>query len=66
MTSPRNVLLLLRIVAPRAVGGAIFLGPWLAEIAPYFGKAMRSERPRTLNAVLDFARRAGWQTEVVP
>ncbi len=57
---------LLRIVAPRAVGGALFLGVWLVEIAPYFRKAMRRDRPQTLAQVREFADRAGWETEVVP
>lgn len=57
---------LLRIVAPRAVGGALFLGPWLVEAAPYFRKAMRRDRPQTLEQVREFAEGEGWETEVVP
>lgn len=57
---------LLRIVAPRAVGGALFLGVWLVEVAPYFRKAMRAARPKTIGEVQAFAARAGWETEVVP
>lgn len=60
------VTTLLRIVAPRAVGGALFLGVWLVEVCPYFRKAMRRDRPQTLAQVREFANRAGWETEVVP
>ena len=66
MKPPPKPLTLLRIVAPRAVGGALVLGAWLVEIAPYFSKAMRRARPQTIAQVRDFAAGEGWEVEVVP